>query len=262
MSLARLALRVATVRALTGVTLAGARVYDSAVDPIGMQDREGRLPVLVVYTDDHARLTEGKDLRTGEDTCDLVIEIFIAASVTASTGEEDVVVQDTDGGKEVLLDILSAQVANVLMGAQTEWAGLWRDFVLRVTRTISRRGASAENGIRFAARQIVISCDILADPVPGRPAPTSGPWARLLSAMGADAETAGLRDLILYHMTGSGTLSEGALLASLLGLADGTEGALGVAEEALSVAGEPIPAETIIVDADAPDGPWTITGGE
>ena len=46
MSLARLAMRLAAARAVKGVTLAGDRVFDSAIDAIDLTLAENRQPIL------------------------------------------------------------------------------------------------------------------------------------------------------------------------------------------------------------------------
>ena len=78
MSLTRLAMRLAAARALRDRTLAGARVFDSAVDPIDQTIAEQRQPLLVLTTDEHALEVSGRDLGSGTHRCDLVIELAIA----------------------------------------------------------------------------------------------------------------------------------------------------------------------------------------
>ncbi len=57
---------------------------------------------------------------------------------------------------------------------------------------VTRRGASTEKGVRFAARQIIITLDPLLDPERGRGVPPE-PWDRLLAKMAADDELTALR---------------------------------------------------------------------
>ena len=66
MSLSRLAMRIAAARALKDATLAEARVFDSAIDPIDQTIAETRAPVLIVTTDDHEVETAGRDLTHGD----------------------------------------------------------------------------------------------------------------------------------------------------------------------------------------------------
>ena len=42
-----------------------------------------------------------------------------------------------------------------LIRERTPWSRVWMKLVPRVSRRLSRRGASVEKGVRFAARQIV-----------------------------------------------------------------------------------------------------------
>ena len=81
MSLTRLVMRLAAARALKDRTLAGARVFDSAVDPIDQTIAAQRLPLLVLTTDEHELDVTGRDLGSGTHRCDLVIELAIASRV-------------------------------------------------------------------------------------------------------------------------------------------------------------------------------------
>jgi len=91
MSLTRLVMRLTAARALRDRTLAGARVFDSAVDPIDQTIAETRQPLLVLTTDEHALDVTARDLSSGTHRCDLVIEIAIASRV-------EVPASDGDGG--------------------------------------------------------------------------------------------------------------------------------------------------------------------
>ena len=62
MSLTRLAMRLAAARALLDSTLAGDRVFDSAVDPIDQTIAEPRQPILVLTTDEHELAVTGETL--------------------------------------------------------------------------------------------------------------------------------------------------------------------------------------------------------
>lgn len=263
MSLARLALRIAATKALTGQTLAGARVRDSAVEGIDLQVQTERQPFVVIYTDDHTRVTTGKDLRHGDDDCELVIEVAVAARVpVAIPGEEEggeateVVVPHTDAGMELMLDLIGHQAIEALSGGASVWAAIWRDFVLRVRRIVSRRGAGTENGVRFAARQIVMTVDLLADPVRGEA--MNGPWVRLLAAMEADSDLADIGAVIRYAIEGDAPLTAEAVAASRQGLSPATVDAIGIApvrdEDGNAVDLTEIEVQT----GGAPGDPWVI----
>lgn len=258
MSLSRLALRIITARALAGTTLAGSRVFDSAVEPIDLHVQTQRQPFLTVMTDDHDRQVSGRDLRHGTDSCELVIEVAVATTVKAGTGgAEEVVVPHTDAGMEVVLDLIGHQITETLMGGQSAWAKLWRDFAMRTTRITSRRGASAENGVRFAARQIIITVDLMADPIRGEAMPA--PWQWLLTAMEDDPEMVDLAALVRYAIEGDAALTPEALAASTYGINEATVAAVGETP-VRDDAGAPVTVDQITIDQEgAPD--WTLTEG-
>lgn len=251
MSLSRLALRLVTVQALKNATLAGPRVYDSAVDPIDLQVQDRREPFAVVLTDDHTRTTEGRDLRHGNDVCDLVIEIAVAARVQASVpgdgAPQEVVVPHTDAGMEMVLDLMGHQIAEALMGGTSPYAALWRDFAMTATKIASLRGAASDNGVRYAARQIVISCNLLSDPVRGEVA-AQGPWAALLALMEASAELTGLGALLRHAIEGDALLPSEAVVASILGLSPATVDFIGLTP-ARDSGGAAVPVSEIGTDA-------------
>jgi hypothetical protein len=208
MSLTRLAMRLAAARALRDKTLAGARVFDSAVDPIDQTIAEQRLPLLVLTTDEHALEISGRDLGSGTHRCDLVIELAIASRVEVPAedgqgGQITIAIPHTDEGMELTLDIMEHQVVSALTRDDTPWARVWMTLVPRVHQRLSRRGASSENGVRFAARQLVLTCDLIDAPVGGAPLPHSGVWAEVLSMMEADPAMAGLARLIRAEIEGT-----------------------------------------------------------
>jgi len=172
MSLTRLAMRLAAARALLDRTLAGPRVFDSAVDPIDQTIAQQRQPLIVLTTDEHELEVTGRDLGSGNHRCELVIEIAIASRVEVPASDGDggqitIAIPHTDEGMELTLDIMEHQVVRALNRDDNAWSRVWMMLVPRITRSLSRRGASAENGVRFAARQLVLSCDLVETPVSG-----------------------------------------------------------------------------------------------
>jgi hypothetical protein len=207
MSLTRLAMRLAAARALLDRTLAGGRVFDSAVDPIDQTIAETRQPLIVITTDEHELETIGRDLSSGTHRCELVIEIAIASrvEVPASDGEGGqitIAIPHTDEGMELTLDIMEHQVATVLNRDDNPWSRAWMKLVPRITRSLSRRGASAENGVRFAARQIVLSCDLVDTPVAGAAIAPNSAWGELLALMDEDPALAGIASLLRAEIEG------------------------------------------------------------
>lgn len=211
MSLTRLAMRLAAARAVRDRTLAGARVFDSAVDPIDQTIVETRQPLIVVTTDEHALDITGRDLGSGNHACDLVFEVAIASRVEVPApdgqgGQITIAIPHTDEGMELTLDIMEHQIIAALTQDDGAWSATWMKLVPRVTRRLSRRGASAENGVRFAARQMVLTCDLVDTPVAGEALGSNTAWGNVLTQMEADPDLATIASLIRTEI-------EGALLA-------------------------------------------------
>ena len=207
MSLTRLAMRLAAARALLDRTLAGPRVFDSAVDPIDQTIAEQRQPLIVLTTDEHELDVTGRDLGSGNHRCELVIEIAIASRVEVPASDGDggqitIAIPHTDEGMELTLDIMEHQVVRALNRDDNAWSRVWMMLVPRITRSLSRRGASAENGVRFAARQLVLSCDLVETPVSGGAVTSNSAWGQLLTLMDADTALAGIASLLRAEIEG------------------------------------------------------------
>lgn len=206
MSLVALAARIATVRALSGATLAGSRVYDSAIDPIDQTITEDRAPVLVIITEDDEATPEGRDILNASRQMELVIEVAVASRVAVPNpeAEEDEIqvieIPHTDAGLEITINLICRQVMRTLLSDQGPWATLWRRIVLAPSKIQSRRGASSEKGVRFAARQLTITTETLSEPPTG--AVAAGFWADFLTALAADSQVSGLAPVIRAEIEG------------------------------------------------------------
>ena len=99
--------------------------------------------------------------------------------------------------------------------------------VPRITRQVSRRGASAENGVRFAARQLTLSCDLIDAPAPGAALPAAGAWSKVLALMEADPAMAGIASLIRAEIEGE-LVAEWRRAAHDLGVPLGVSDGLGL----------------------------------
>lgn len=232
MSLARLAMRLAAARALKGATLAGDRVFDSAIDPIDQTIAETRQPILVVSTEDQEMDIKGRDLMHGSASCELVIEAAIAARVEVSLpdgegGETSIVIPHTDEGMELVLDMIEHQVVAALIRERTEWSRVWMRLVPRITRRASRRGASSEKGVRFAARQITLTCDLIEAPTDGAAIPQAGTWADVLAVMADDPALAPIADMLRAEIEGS-PVADWRRAANMLGVDFATADAIGL----------------------------------
>jgi hypothetical protein len=208
MSIAGLALRTITVKALRGQTMAGGAVEPSAIEPIEGKIKEAAQPFILVFTDggmtqESSRDGIGRDMLGTQLERSLSFEVGVATKVPAQTvtvdGEDGpvelvIAIPPTDEGFEITIDLITHQIVAALQAGTSSWAELWRRFVLRITGIRSERGASDEKGVRFAARRFALTLDTVADPTPG--APLADLWADVVAAFEADAELANIGKLI------------------------------------------------------------------
>ena len=249
MSLARLAMRIAAARALRGSTLAETRVYDSAIAPIDQTIAEERQPILIVTTDDHEMEVTGRDLFHGRVACDLVIEAAIAARVELAGEESVITIPHTDEGMELALDLMEHQVMAALTRERSDWSRVWMKLVPRLSRRLSRRGASVEKGVRFAARQIVLTCDLIEAPTNGAVVAEGTAWADLLGVMEGDPDLAPIARMLRAEIEGT-PLADWRRAANMLGIHLETANAIGLGP-VLDLSQDPQPA----VEVDVMGGP-------
>lgn len=226
MSLSRLAMRIAAARAVRGATLAENRVFDSAIDPIDVTIAENRAPILIVMTDEHEGIPTGRDLFHTDQSCDLIIEAAIASRVEIE-GEVSITIPHTDEGMELVLDMIEHQVIAALTRERTAWSRVWMKLVPRVKRRLSRRGASAEGGVRFAARQIVLTCDLIEAPTDGAPVPVNSTWGDVLAVMATDEALEPISDLLRATIEGE-PVADWKRAANMLGVHMATANAIGI----------------------------------
>jgi hypothetical protein len=194
--LARLALRIATIEALRGATFAGAEVLDSQIGALhvtadGAVRTDRDQPFIAVYTDGGKveGMLELRALHRAGAT-DLTVEIGIAASMVetdAETGQTVIVglgIPATDPAMEAYLDCVGRQVANALTDPDNGWAEIWRGLSGGISK-IERRRTSDAGGTRVAAHQIVVTVELLPDPVFGEPVAETSVWAKLLAKLEA-----------------------------------------------------------------------------
>ena len=246
MSLARLAMRIAAARALRGSTLAEGRVYDSAIASIDQTIAEERQPILIVTTDDHEMEVTGRDLFHGNVSCDLVIEAAIAARVEVPAGDDGesmIAIPHTDEGMELALDIMEHQIMAALTRERSNWSRVWMKLVPRVSRRLSRRGASVEKGVRFAARQIVLTCDLIEAPSDGAAIADGTAWADLLDVMASDADLAPIAAMLRSEIEGD-PLADWRRAANMLGIHLKTADAIGLGPLA-DLTGDPVSFEEL-----------------
>ncbi|WP_051651369.1 hypothetical protein [Brevundimonas bacteroides] len=230
MAIAALFLRLATVLSLKGQTMAGDRVSDSAILPVDQRIADQRRPALVVYTDDFAAdQVEGRDLLTGQRALQISIEIVVADQVERTVEGEggpqteiSVSIPETDQGLELQLDLLERQVLRVLQADGSPWPELWRSMIGRVRKVECQRGAGFKEGVRFAARQLLLTVQPLPEPGFGRAA--EGIWRRVLDALQGEPDLQDLVPLLEAEISGE-ALPDWRVAQGLLGLTrEGVEG--------------------------------------
>lgn len=197
MSLVSLALRIATVRLLRGATFANARVHDSMIDPASLLDEDAE-PFIVVAVDSDEKEPTGRDLLGASRTTLLVLDMAVASKVTVpqpTEGEPEHVIgiPHTDAGMEVVLDFMMRQVERALLTSANPWSKVWRTLAPKITKVQSDRGAATDKGVRFAARQVVLTLETMAEPSFAAP---EGVWGQILSLMREDEKLADLADLL------------------------------------------------------------------
>lgn len=219
MSISRLMLRMATRKALMGRTWAEDRVFDSAITEIDQTVLASRRPLIVVTTDDEEGQVDGRDILGATRSLDLVIEVAVATFVRAEGGGVTIILPDTDEGLEVTVDLMCRQVIRALQSADGVWPDMWRSLVPAVASVSQRRGADAKNGIRFAARQIVITLSPLADPLMLADDPVEGNvFAEFLALADGDDELASASQAIRAALTND--VPDWRLTQALLGMSD------------------------------------------
>lgn len=226
MALAALFLRLATVLSLKGRTLAGDRVSDSAIAPIDQRAKEQRQPALVVYSDDFtADQVEGRDLLTGARSLQLAIEVVVADQVEREIEGEpliDVTIPETDEGLELTLNLIERQILRALQFEAGGWSEIWRNLVVKVRKVESQRGAGLKEGVRFAARQLVLTVEPLAEPGFGEE--PRGVWRKFLDQLAQEPTLAPLGALLEAEFTGQ-ALPDWRIAQGLLGLTlEGVQG--------------------------------------
>lgn len=200
MSLARFALRTATVKALRGRTFAGPNVLDSEIAPPEDAAPGTDVPFVVVYTDECEIDGTGTDLLDGAGTCCLTLEYGVTTRAK-NGGEWQIPL--TDAGIELTIDAIERQIGLALGGPDNPWAELWRTLVMASVRRRSGRGAEAKDGVRFAGRQLKIDVTLPREPHPGRP--LGKVWADFLALAAADDDLSAMVPLLTDLATGGAT---------------------------------------------------------
>ena len=244
MSLVAYAIRTCLWRALYGETYAEDRVHDSSVAALDEMVSGDARPFLIVSTDDDAFEMTGHDFAAPMRKLDVVIEIVVATvQRVGGDGEEPglaISIAETDDGFETLVNFISRQVFRVMQVGEGPFAELFRVFTPGDKRITAKRGADTKP--RYAARQIVITCDTLAEPDFG--VDPEGAWADLIAAMDADEILGPLAADLRKEIVGDAR-PEWRHLQARLGLTRKSQLALGVGPFLPGEAPAPFVAATI-----------------
>lgn len=186
----RIALRMATIEVLRGKTSVDQNVLDSRMtaldaDATGNLTTDQQRPFVTIYTDD-AKIEGGMEARSLHKSgpTDLVIEIAVAATMLQRNerGDQEVVggIAATDDAFEFFLDVVGREILNALTDPRDPWAEIWRSLSSRIVKIERKRTADA-SGVRIAAHQLIITLDLLPDPVFGEPLGAGSTWARFFA---------------------------------------------------------------------------------
>lgn len=236
MSLVNFAIRTCLKRALLDRTWAERRVFDSMVTPLDETLPEGTRPQIIVSTDDDETTMTSFDLNADGRQLVVIIEIELASEVQVDAGGYAMEIPQTDAGLEATLDFIQRQVERALAEPASLWADLFRRLVDEPSKRLKRRGAGADKGVRFAARQLMITCQPSNEPAYG--AAPNKLWTAIAEAMRGDPELADYADLLEAEITGQ-PLPAWATLQATLGYSDAGVRNLGPAPYDPTEKGEP-----------------------
>ena len=172
MSLLRAIIRATAVAALREQTWAQERVADSSMTPIAQAVYGGPAkPYIVVYTDrdDISPVVAKAEMYNGQTRLlQLTLEIGVASAVRDPSGKLNMQIAATDEGMELACDITSHQALAALIGnPQSQWGDLFKQMARKVHRVLQVRGGQSAQGVKYAARRIVLVMSTIFDAEPG-----------------------------------------------------------------------------------------------
>ena len=199
--LGRIAFRMAAVEALKGATSVGDNVLDSEIGALDVgadnalrTDQEK--PFISVYVEG-AKLESGAEVLRAlhkSGPTELIIEIGITSAMTSvddDTGEAEVIglqIPATDPAFEFFLDCTGREVVNVLTDPRNAWSEIWRGLSTGVVKVERKRTSDATNGVRIAAHQLIVTVDLLPDPVYGEPVAATSIWKKFFDKLASDTD--------------------------------------------------------------------------
>lgn len=197
-----IAFRMAAVEALKGVTSVGDNVLDSEIGALDVA-ADGRLRTdqdkafISVYVEG-VKQESGNDVlralhRSGPT--DLIIEFGITSAMTRvvdeETGETELIglqIPPTDAAFEFFLGVVGREVVNALTDPRNAWAEIWRGLSSSILKIERKRTADASNGVRVAAHQLIVTVDLLPDPVFDEPVAPTSIWKKFFDKLAASTD--------------------------------------------------------------------------
>lgn len=197
MSLARIALRMAAVAALTGRTEVGDNVLDSEIGAIRLSqggdqiESDQKKPFIAVYTDsskaEGIRDIDLRSLCVNGDT-ELVFDIGVTTAMLVTDPETEqtevmVGIPATDAAFEFAIDMIARQIGDALTDPDNDWAEIFRGLFFRIGKIERFRRSNDLHGGRIAGMQIRITGELIDDPLRGMAMEPDAPFARFLAAV-------------------------------------------------------------------------------
>jgi hypothetical protein len=275
-------LRLIAVRAISGRTWAGDRVFDSPATPTDIRTETDRQPFIAIYVDEadvDASMT--RSIHT-PCTARLVIEVGVASPHRFTEGEApsaDVpgggpgvsMLNATDHGLELQIGLISQQAIDALTSTKEDspWAAMFLGLVTsQVEKVEIRRGGpinqqpSLKTPPRFASRITVLHLGILGQPPRGADLAQYPWWETFFEAAAVDPKLANVAQLIRLHIVNpTGVLPDWRLAQKLMTLSASGAHALGIAP--INAPDEPPPGleeapglDTITFDGNDTFNPW------
>ncbi len=260
MSLTSLATRLCFVEAIRGQTLAGDNVEDGPLDPVSLAASTAS-PLIVVYSDaEHFRSdSESFTQASGEDGAHqlvLTADLFLPSALSITPeGGTSVPIDVRDFGAGVAFDLMVHQIEGVLSVGASQWAQLFRSFVMKVTSIQIQAYVlpSQDKNTRYPARNITMTLDVIDSPPFGQP-PTLI-WQRFIAAVQASDDVADLAPIFESWIEGK-TLPSWQQIAAMVGLDPAQAGLIGLGP--LPSAGNDLgaapPTQEVVVERNGPFG--------
>lgn len=203
MSLIRIALRMATVMALKGNTLADDNVLDSEIgvltediEGLKLKVKKGRF--IAVYTDESEVKPDEPRMFHDNGLVNLCLEYGITDTMIEVVDDPDTPgrkirqvfpgIPHADRMHEFYLDLLGRQIRTHLADGQSEAAEILRMLILRIVAIKVERAGSERKTERVAAQKITLTVEALRDPQFMHDVPAGGPFARFLAMLDAGSD--------------------------------------------------------------------------